>query len=44
VQISVPGLGNRGHTLNDVLVDTIATRDDGLSQPRDLDFHPTREN
>jgi len=38
----VPLLGSNGHTLDDVVFEEVANRDDGLREPRDIAFHPTR--
>jgi hypothetical protein len=35
-----PALGDGSHDLSRVIIDVIATREDGLNGPRDLDFNP----
>jgi hypothetical protein len=36
----IPALGNGTHSLDEVEIDVIATEDDGLNGPRDLEFNP----
>lgn len=36
----LPALGGGTHELDNVVIDVIATADDGLNGPRDLDFNP----
>ena len=36
----IPLLGNGSHSTSEVSIETIATQADGLTDPRDLDFHP----
>jgi hypothetical protein len=36
----IGALGHQTHSLDNVTIDTIATRDNGLRGPRDLDFNP----
>ncbi|MBN4050174.1 hypothetical protein JYT28_00300 [Desulfobulbus sp. AH-315-M07] len=38
----IPVLGNGQHTANSVQIATIANSADGLNEPRDVAFHPTR--
>lgn len=36
----IPLLGNGSHSVSEVSIETVATEADGLTDPRDLDFHP----